>query len=227
MKRNTAPLLRALALTATLGMPLAHAATIDFESGDLTGLYFAGDTFSSGDFTLTTMLSFGTIDTAASLGSAAPTGNATQFYFNSNDGSLLLSRTDGALFSMTSFSAAFVPLDPPSSQTTVLVAVGTLANNTTVQAFWNFAPSSGGTYSFSNYASAADFAAFGSVKQIEFRACSLVGSVICSVPTQNNGQFAIDDIAVSAVPEVSTSALMALGLAGLVGLGRRARRSPL
>ncbi len=221
-------LLRAATITTTLGLPLAHGATvIDFEPEALTGLYFPGDSFSEGDFTLTTKLGFGTVDVAAALGSLAPTGNATQFYFNANDAALGLARTDGALFSLSGFSAAFVPLEPAVAQTTVLVAVGVKADDSTVSAFWTFASSATSHFPFSSYASAADFAAFGSVKSIEFHACSLVDGLTCTVPTMNNGQFAIDDIvvsAVSAVPEPSTMVSMALGLFGL-GLVRLSRRN--
>ncbi len=222
MTRKFGPLLQALALSAAASLPFAAgAAVIDFESGDLTGLYFPGDTLSQGDYTLTALHNFGTVDTAVGLGSQAPSGDDTQFYFNSNDGSLLLARTDGAAFDLLSFSAAFVPLSPPSAQTTVLFALGTRADNSQVSGYWLFGQASGGQYAFNDYTGAA----FSGVTQIEFHACSLVGGQVCTEATMNNGQFAIDNISVSAVPEATTSVLMALGLIGLSGLARRNRRS--
>ncbi len=221
MKRNFRLLLQALALSTALPLA-AHADVIDFESGDLTGLYFPGNTFSQGDYTLTTLNNFGTIDTAAGLGAQAPTGDDTQFYFNSNDGSLQLARTDGAAFNLLSFSAAFVPLSPASTQSTVLFALGTKADNSTVSGYWFFTQNPSGQYTFADNTGGA----FSGLTKIEFHACSLVAGQVCTEATMNNGQFALDNIAVSAVsavPEGSTTALMALGLMGLGFAARRAR----
>jgi hypothetical protein len=216
-------LLRTAALATACGLPVAQAATvIDFESAALTGLYFPADTFTQGGYTLTTRFDFGVIDTAAALGGVSPTGNATQFYFNSNDGALGLARSDATGFNLEGFSAAFVPLDPASSQVTVIVAVGTKLDNSVVSASWAYAPSLTSHYAFSTYSNPAAFAAFTGLASVEFHACSWVGGVACTQATQNNGQFAIDDILVSAVPETTTTVLMTLGL---IGLGLRARRN--
>lgn len=222
MTQTLGRLMRTAAFACAFGAPMAQAATvIDFEPEALTGLYFPGDSFIQGDYTLTTLFDYGIVDTTAALGTQAPTGNATQFYFNANDGALSIVRSDAALFNLSGFSAAFVPLDPAPLQTTVIVAVGVKQDNTLVSASWSFAASATSHFPFSVYASAADFAAFSGIKQVDFRACALVGTTVCAVPTMNNGQFAIDDILVSAVPEPTTTLLMTLGL---LGLGLRARR---
>jgi hypothetical protein len=218
-------LLGAAALAAAFGLPMAHASTvIDFEPAELTGFYLPGDAFSQAGFTLTTMVDFGIVDVASGLGGSSPTGNATQFYFNSNDGKLSLAASDASLFSLDGFSAAFVPLDPASLQVTVIVATGTKADNSTVSTWFAFAPSAGSHFPFASYTNAVDFGAFSGLKSVEFKACSLVGGLTCTQATQNNGQFAIDNILVTAVPEPTAALLISLGLVGISGLARRARR---
>lgn len=210
-------------LAVALHSPAVHADVVDFDPVDLSGVYLPGDSFSQGSFVLTTLGDFGVVDTAAALGLLAPSGNATPFYFASNDGRLSLAHATSAGFSLDGFSAAFVALDPPSLQATVLVARGTLQDDSQVTAVWQFAPSNTSSFPFTAYAGAS-FAAFDKLKAVEFYACSWVGGVACTEPTLNNGQFAIDNIAVTVVPEPQSVMLMALGLAGMAGLGLRRRR---
>ncbi len=212
----------ALAVAAVL--PAARAATvIDFEPAALTGLYFPGETFTQSGFNFAVGPEFGTIDTAAAIGSGAPTGNATQFYFSSNDGTLTLSQASGLAFSLDGFSAAFVPLSPASTQTTVIVATGTTLAGPQVSTFWSFAPSASSNFPFATY-SGGNFAAFTNLVQLQFKACSLVAGVACTEATNNNGQFALDDVILTAVPEPGTWLMFATGLLGLALAARRRQR---
>ncbi|MEO5732085.1 MAG: NF038120 family PEP-CTERM protein [Rubrivivax sp.] len=213
-----------VACSAAAALPAAHAAVvIDFEPAALTGLYFPGETFTQQGFTLAVGPDFGTIDTAAAIGIGAPTGNSSQFYFNSNDGTLTLSQSGGLAFSLGGFAAAFVPLSPASNQNTVIVATGTTQANTQVSAFWSFAPSATSNFPFMTYGGAG-FAAFTNLVQLQFKACSLVAGVACTVATNNNGQFALDDVVLTVVPEPGTWLMLATGLLGLGAVARRARR---
>lgn len=227
MFQKTSRWLGGAMLLGAIGLPQAYAAddVIDFEAAALLGAYSAGDTFISGAYTLTTRIDYGVIDGAVALGPNSPTGNATQFYFNGNDGALSIVRTDAGLFDLAGFAAAFVPLDPPSSQTTVIVAKGTKVDNSVVTVSWAFASSATSHFPFASYSTPSQFSALVNLKQVDFMACSWDGVTPCTQPTLNNGQFAIDDVAlnVALVPEPAALGLFTLGLLG-VGLRTQLRR---
>lgn len=217
MKKNPWRTTVGALFAAALLAPAAQADVIDFEPANLAGVYLPGDSFSQGSYTLTTLVDFGLIDTAAALGMQAPTGNTTQFYFASNDGRLRLTRSDGLAFNLDGLSAAFVPLDPPSLQITQLWAFGTRSDGSAIGAALGYSTGNGGSFPFTIYV----VSGMTDLVSIEFRSCD-AGVLSCSVPTQNNGQFAIDNISISVVPEPSAALLMALGLVGLALRQRRA-----
>lgn len=222
MHQTIARLIGGALLGAAAWAPAQAATVIDFEGDALSGVYLPGQTVASADgFVLTAGGDFGVVDYASALGFVAPSGNATQFYFASNDGRLTVTRSDSLSFSLDSFSAAFVPLDPPSLQTTVIVAQGTRSDDSSVTAWFAFAPGVNGSYAFSSYGSG--LAALVDLKSVSFFGCSLVGSTVCSEPTLNNGQFAIDDISLTPVPEPASALLLAAGIAGLAAARRRNR----
>lgn len=209
---------------------MARASTfIDFNDPSLTGAYFAGDSFSQAGFLMTQQYDAGTVDTGAALGAVAPTNNTTQFYFNANDGDLLLSRSDGSAFSLDGFSVAFVPLaeSRAPAQTIVIVAYATTMTGDVFGTYFglgNTESTTGGS-AFLSYADPLDFAPFTNLASVDFFACALTSSSVCAVATRNNGQFALDNVLVTAaaVPEPATFAMMVLGLLTLVLAGRRRR----
>ena len=217
----------AAALVCAALSPQAQASTlIDFEGDALTGLYFPGDSFSQSGFTMTQGFDFGTVDTAASLPNA-PSGNATQFYFNSNYGDMLLTQSNGGRFSLDGFSAAFVPIDPQLGQTIVLVALATDGDGNVFGTAFGLGSGNNGSFPFLTFNDPQDFGRFTNLVSVNFFGCAFTGNFDCSAATvQNNGQFALDDIrlTVAAIPEPTTTALLALGLLGLAVASRRSVR---
>jgi len=212
-------------LAAAMAAPaLAEVTTIDFEGASLTGLYFADESFTQNGFKMTVDFDAGIVDRADPLDPNAPTGNATQVYSQLNDGGLIVERSDGGLFDLLGFDAAFIPLNPAATGTTVMVAVGRFADNSTDALAWLFAPKNGSGFAFANYSDTVDFASFSQINQVEFFACVYDQSGICATASQNNGQFAIDNIQVGYVPEPGSLALVALSLMGLAASRRRSAR---
>lgn len=228
MKKMIRQLHISAAIAGAALSPQVHAATvIDFESAALTGLYFSGDSFTQNGFKMTVGFDAGIVDNAGAFLSGAPTGNATQFYAQLNEGELILEREDGGLFSLDGFDAAFAPLSPQASGTTVLVALATFGDGTVGGLGFPFLGSGSDHFPFGNYSNAADFSSYTNVKQIEFFACSYDGTSFCTTPLNNNGQFALDNVvvtSVTSVPEPTTVALFSLGLVGLALRSRRAAR---
>ena len=216
MSKFVRRLLGAAAVLGVLAALPASATVITFDSAPAT-LLFPGDSVSESGYRMTAGFDFGNVDTALAFDPAVrPTGNSTQFFFNSNDGEMILENENGNLFNLNSFDAAFVPLNPPSAQTTVMVAFATDAIGGQFGVAWLFSSA------FATYNNPADFASFNNLRRVEFFTCSLVGGQVCTAATRNNGQFAIDNIDVTTIPEPTSVALV---LAALLAAGFSARRS--
>lgn len=218
----------AAAIVAASFSPVLHATVIDFEGDALTGLYFPGDSFTQNGFRMTQGFDAGFVDVGTGLAPVAPTNNSTQFYFNSNDGDLLLQTVSGDPFSLNGFSAAFVPIansnNPP--QTIGIVALATTMTGAQFGTFFGFGDTSASNhgYPFLTFSSAIDFGKFTNLRSVDFFTCANVNGSLCTTPTKNNGQFALDNVNVTVVPEPETFALMSLGLVAIAAIRRRRSR---
>jgi hypothetical protein len=203
-----------------------RAEIINFES-IAPNLFLGGESFAEAGFILRVGGDFGVVDTAAAfLFGQSPTGNPTRFYSGLNDSRLTLTHNAGLPFSLGGFDAAFIAAAPPGAAVRGgrLQASAVTDAGATVSGSWDLGLSSAaGSFAFAAYHSPADFAVFGSLRSLTFDACFYVAAS-CLNPYQNLGQFAIDNINVTAVPEPSVSALVALGLVGLAWGRRRGAR---
>ena len=117
LRRLLAP---AAIVAAVLSPPVQASTTLDFEDPTLFPLYFDGESFSEDGFTMFVSGDAGLVDDGIGLGTAAPSGSSGYYYTQANDGWLTIARNNGGAFSLDGFSAAFVPLNPPSALATAI-----------------------------------------------------------------------------------------------------------
>lgn len=106
-----------------------------------------------------------------------------------------------------------------------IILLGNLLGGQTVFQSWDLAASdANGAFSFNRYTTGFD--SFRNLTSVSFLACTSVGDG-CASPSLNLAQFSLDNIRtdnVPAVPEPSTYALLAFGLAGVAALAGQRRR---
>lgn len=233
----------ALVAVALLSAAPAMAGVIDFESiGAMT--YNGTETFSQSGYTMTVLdtpaSGPGGTGFAGAIGNgsdpylceiaACPTGNTSNFYLGVNDGGLKVARGDNAAFRVSSIDYAFLaPLGGlPSNSYGQLTLLGTLSGGGTMTVAYDFPVLNAlGNSPFVTTSLSGAFANF-SLSSLVISSCLFDGAGGCYRPlagSENQAQFAFDNLtlsAVAAVPEADTYAMMGLGL-GLVGLLSRRR----
>ncbi|MBA5690421.1 NF038120 family PEP-CTERM protein [Rugamonas apoptosis] len=220
-----------------LGAAPAMADTISFEAHG-PDIFAGGDTFAEAGYTMQVL------DTVAGNGggfagaiangadpttctvAACPVGNNSMYYLGLNDGGLNIHRTDASAFSLHGLDYAFLaPIGGLHNFSYgQLMLTGTAVGGGTVRATFDFPLQNGaGNYVFGG---APLNAAFGQTKLsgLNISACMFDNSGNCYNPADNQAQFAIDNLNVSAVPEPSAYAMLMLGLGGVAFAARRRAR---
>jgi hypothetical protein len=240
----------AAALAGTLLLATAHAepTSIDFESvtNVVTPALAAGDTayntddaFRQAGFTLQVRnnataaaddygLVGALVDGADPFGcyiTACPTGNASTWFAGLNDGALDLSRDDHLAFTVDGLQFAFIgPVGGlPNLAFGQLALTGTLAGGGTVTVRNDFpGQGSAGSFRFDQFL----LGGFGAnaLTRLRIDACLYDANGGCSfdhLTTQNQAQFAIDNVQLSLVPEPAALTMLMVGLAALALTARR------
>jgi len=208
--------------------------------------YNTGDAFTANNFTFRTNNGPG-VDASESGGVGAifntanptnctivecPSGGTGLYYAGLNDGALSIANTfinsSVAGFRVAGLRYSFLaPVTGLANGSYgQLVLTGTTQGGTTLTSNLDFAGQDGtGRFSF---ASAGADDAFGGtiLTGLSINACLFDETGACSTErfvTQNQAQFALDDLNLTEVPEPASVALMLLGLAGLGSVSRRRR----
>ncbi|MDN2710904.1 NF038120 family PEP-CTERM protein [Janthinobacterium sp. SUN118] len=159
---------------------------------------------------------------------ACPQGGTGNYLAILNDGGVNFSRADHQAFSLTGFDYSFIaPISGlPNQNWGQLQLSGTLTNGQVINTSLAFpGQGSDGNYYFQSASLLSGFSNY-AFTGLTFNACIFNESGICSnsldFPAFNQGQFALDNINVSAVPEPSTYLLLLAGL-GAIGMVSRRR----
>lgn len=228
----------------------ASAAVVTFDSvqnivspqlntGDTA--YNTGDAFTESGFTMRVANSaFAEPDEFGSVGAliddsnnlacfitACPVGDGSTYFAGLNDGVLNVSSNQGIGFRVGSLSYAFLApvAGYPNASYGQLVLTGTTRTGGTISVASDFpGQDAAGNFTFDQFL--VDRAFRGTtLTGLSINACLFDGAGGCFSGdrefTQNQAQFAVDNLNLSVIPEPTSIALMLLGLAGLGAMSRR------
>ncbi|MDN2699033.1 NF038120 family PEP-CTERM protein [Janthinobacterium sp. SUN073] len=158
---------------------------------------------------------------------ACPQGASGNYLAILNDGGVNFSRADHRAFTLSGFDYSFIaPITGlPNMNWGQLQLSGTLSNGQVVSTSLAFpGQGSDGNYHFQSASLLSGLRNY-AFTGLTFNACIFNDTGACSnsldFPAFNLGQFALDNINISAVPEPSTCMLMLTGLGAIGMLSRR------
>ena len=228
-------ILGATLASAVLAAP-AQAGVIGFETGYGMG-FGSGETYSEAGFNLlfeaydfeAVGSAVGSIidgtDPFACVDMACPVGNDSYYYGAFNDSIIYVtSQTAGQRFNVKSFDASFIGANASLGGypfvSGLLFIQGLLADGTSTSVYYNLLGPTANGFTFNSYVTPSAFSSLDFVQiAIYGMACDAAGS--CSAFNTNQGQFGIDNLELTAVPEPASALIFGLGLAGLVAGARR------
>jgi hypothetical protein len=172
-------------------------------------------------------------DSSTCLDNTCPAGNSTNFLASVNDAFVFIGALDGSTLVLHSFDAAFIGpfAGLPDSTVAFLAIEAHRTDGSSAAGYFPLLGPSGGTTSFTTFnpADATLFAGStgtltsGNIDLLFAYAFYCGTGSSCSAAASNKGQFALDNIMISA-PEPGNWLLMTLGL-GALGAAARRRRS--
>jgi hypothetical protein len=211
-----------MSLSAALALPAAQAGVINFE-GAATGFLMDGDSFQHSGYVFSGAFVGAPGDGGGLVGAVVdgsdigvcsnftcPQNNPSQYLGAFNDGMLQMASANHGGFHLGGFDASFfghdLSAEPPIAG--VLQLTGLLADGTAVDEYYALESS---LYGFQHYETSAAFAA-GNFVSVLFSGYSCNWRGLCNAFNSDQGQFALDNIATSDVPEPGSYLLLGLGI---------------